>query len=197
MIPPKLLLTWDEITDLEFLSHIKTLRGRDDIQTKDWTKKPFRNAVRAWIKLQHAHEELDIIAMEARRLMASIENEEAELAAVIDQIKPTNLQLALYLAMSFCHRMAMHMHLRTKLVKLKNCSPYNRVFGSRASSDAPSPCPSLSPSNLATPHQIQSVRGRATSAMEYSEDELQEDAQEESNRAIDRLVDVFANVDVI
>ena len=86
--------------------------------------------MRAWIKLQHAHEELDIIATEAQRLMASIKNEEAELAAVIDQIKPTNLQLALYLAMSFCHRMAAHMHLRTKLVKLKNCSPYNRVFRS-------------------------------------------------------------------
>jgi len=197
MIPPKPLLTWDEITDLEFLSHIETLRGRDDIQTKDWTKKPFRNAVRAWIKLQRAHEELDIIATEARRLTASIENEEAELAAAIDQIKPTNLRLALYLAMSFRHRMAAHMHLRTKLVKLKNHSPYNGVFGSRASSDAPSPCPSPSPSNLATPHQIQSVRGGATGAMEYSEDELQEDAQEESNRAIDRLVDVFANVDVI
>src|SRR5258708_30808644 len=135
--------------------------------------------------------------MEARRLMASIENEEAELAAVIDQIKPTNLQLALYLAMSFCHRMAMHMHLRTKLVKLKNCSPYNRVFASRASSDAPSPCPSLSPSNLATPHQIQSVCGVATSAIKYSVYELHEDVQESTNRAIDRLVDIFTNVDVI
>src|SRR5258708_33894990 len=62
MIPPKLLLTWDEIMDLEFLSHIKTLQGQDDIQTKDWTKKLFCDAVRAWIKLQHAHEELDIIA---------------------------------------------------------------------------------------------------------------------------------------
>ncbi len=130
--------------------------------------------------------------------MASIKNnEEAELAAAIDQIKPTNLRLALYLAMSFHHRMAAHMHLHTKLVKLKNCSPYNGVFGSWASSDAPSPCPSPSPSNLATPHQIQLVRGRATDAMEYSEDKLQEDVQEESNRAIDRLVDIFANVDVI
>ncbi len=65
MIPPKPLLTWDEVTDLEFLSHIETLWGRDDIRMKEWTKQPFRDATRAWTKLQCAQEELDIIAIEA------------------------------------------------------------------------------------------------------------------------------------
>ncbi len=65
MIPLKPLLTWDEVTDLEFPSYNETLQGRDDIWMNDWMKKPFHNAVRAWIKLQCAHEELDIIAVEA------------------------------------------------------------------------------------------------------------------------------------
>src|SRR5260370_16481126 len=115
----------------------------------DWTKKPFCDAVRAWIKLQCAHEELDIIAVEARRLTSSIENEEAELAATIDQIKPTNAQLAQYLSMSFLHQTTTHVHLRTKLAKLKKRSLYNGVFESQGSSN---PLSSLSPSNPIESH---------------------------------------------
>ncbi len=187
--------------DLEFPSYIETLWGRDDIWTNDWTKKPFCDTVRAWIKLQHAHEELDIIAVEARRLTSSIENEEAELAATIDQIKPTNAQLVQYLSMSFLHWTTTHIHLHTKLAKLKKCSPYNGVFESQGSSN---PLSSLSPSNqigsdaYGVAPKVQLVQGKATSAVEYSEDELEEEeAHKQSNRAIDRLVDVFSNLDVM
>ncbi len=52
MAPPKPELTWEEVTDLNFLTYLKILQGQDDIQTQDWMKKPFHDAIRAWIKLQ-------------------------------------------------------------------------------------------------------------------------------------------------
>ena len=111
--------------DLNFLMYLKILQGWDDIRTQDWMKKPFCDAIRAWIKLQQAWEELDIIALEAHQVAASIENEEAELAAKINFIKPTNPQLAQYINMAFCHQRNAHAHIQSKLVKLNTCTPYN------------------------------------------------------------------------
>src|SRR5260370_35906365 len=163
-------------------------------------KKPFCDTVRAWIKLQCAHE-LDIIAVEAQRLTSSIENEEAELAATIDQIKPSNVQLVQYLSMSFLHRTTTHIHLHTKLAKLKKCSPYNGVFESQGSSN---PLSSLSPSNqigsdaYGVAPKVQLVQGKATSAAEYSEDELEEEeAHKQSKTASDRLGDGFSKHEIM
>src|SRR5260370_39610330 len=118
MSPLKPLLSWDEVTHLEFLSHIETLHGQDDVQMKDWTKQPFCDATRAWTKLQHAHEELDLITTEACQLEASIENEEAELTATINKMKLSNAELTQYFELAFQHRTNAHVHLCTKLVKL-------------------------------------------------------------------------------
>src|SRR5260370_1089235 len=76
MLPPKLVLMWEQVTQLDFLTYIETLRGQDDVCTKDWTKQPFHNAMRVWTKLLHACEELTIIGTEAHQLMASMKSEE-------------------------------------------------------------------------------------------------------------------------
>src|SRR5260370_27935476 len=95
---------------------------------KDWMKQPFCDATRAWTKLQHAHEELDLITVEAHQLEASIENEEAELTATINEMKTSNAELAQYIVIAFHHRTNVHVHLCTKLAKLKKHLPYNSTF---------------------------------------------------------------------
>ncbi len=200
MIPPKPLLTWDEVTDLEFLSHIETLRGRDDIRTKEWTKQPFRDATRAWTKLQRAREELDIIAIEACRLAASIGNEEAELAETISQTKLSNPELAQYIVIAFRHRTNAHAHLRTKLARLKTRLPSNGLFQGQSTSSPSSPVSNQSGLNTVRstihhtqpPHLAQSTLSGTAGATEESEDEQQEDdMQERSHEVIDKLVDTL------
>ena len=236
MDPPKPELTWGEVTDLNFLTYLKILRGRDDVRTQDWTKKPFRDAIRAWIKLQRAREELDTISLEARRVAASIENEEAELTATINLLKPTNPQLAQYIDMSFRHRRNAHIHIRSKLAKLNTRAPYNgQLFQteippnppppssqnephSSTHGDIPAPlqCVTRSPTGSHQTHtvlqptnashnapahpqpggHIDLLLDNTTHTIEYSEDEQEEDTEEQSYQAIDKLVNVFADFDV-
>ncbi len=139
MIPPKPLLTWDEVTDLEFLLHIETLQSWDDIQMKEWTKQPFHDATRAWTKLQCAWEELDIIAVEACWLAASIGNKEAKLAETISQTKLSNPELAQYIVIAFHHWTNAHAHLHTKLARLKMHLPSNGLFQGQSTSSPSSP----------------------------------------------------------
>src|SRR5260370_35101079 len=85
--PPKPVLTWDQVTQLNFLTHIETLRGHDDVCTKDWTKQPFCDATRVWMKLLHAHKELIIIGTESHILMTSTKSKEEHLNVMINPPK--------------------------------------------------------------------------------------------------------------
>ncbi|KAF8332283.1 uncharacterized protein EI90DRAFT_3122714 [Cantharellus anzutake] len=90
MSPPRTKLTWKEVTDLNFISDIVTLCGREDIREKPWAKPLFRNATRAWCKLQRAREEIETVVIEANRLGSFVRDEEAHLQKIIEDTRPTN-----------------------------------------------------------------------------------------------------------
>lgn len=98
MDPPKPRLSWEDVTSLEFVSDIVVLQGRDDVRKKPWAKPLLRNATRAWYKLQRAHEEIETVNLEARRVWASIKTEEI---SIISR-----------------YRLNVNAHLRAKLAQL-------------------------------------------------------------------------------
>src|SRR5260370_42423686 len=122
MLPPKLVLMWEQVTQLNFLTYIETLRGQDDVHTKDWTKQPFHDVTRAWTKLLHACKELTIIGTEACQLMASMKSEEDHFNVMI---KNGNPELVNYMILSFQYRQNIHVQLCAKLAKLMAWPPYN------------------------------------------------------------------------
>ena len=128
MIPPKPSLTWEQVTNLEFLTLIETLRGRDDIRTKDWTKQSYRDAARAWVKLQRAREELVTIGTKARRIIASIQDEEDRFKTAMAALQPDYPGLTNYVSTNFQYRRNIHLHLHTKLAQLAQCMPYFGTF---------------------------------------------------------------------
>ncbi|KAF8315762.1 uncharacterized protein EI90DRAFT_2946067, partial [Cantharellus anzutake] len=97
MNPPKPSLTWTQVTDLNFLSNIVILWGREDMQEKPWFKHHFRDAMHAWYKLQRPREEIEIIGLEAHRIWASIHQEEAHLDQVIKDTQLTDPELSKYI----------------------------------------------------------------------------------------------------
>ncbi|KAF8331681.1 uncharacterized protein EI90DRAFT_3016252 [Cantharellus anzutake] len=137
MSPPRTKLTWKEVTDLNFISDIVTLRGREDIREKPWAKPLFRNATRAWCKLQRAREEIETVVIEANRLGSFVRDEEAHLQKIIEDTRPTNPALAEYISLMFQYRLNTNSHLCAKLLQLEACSHYHiHVVGSEPPSGA-------------------------------------------------------------
>ncbi|KAF8311110.1 uncharacterized protein EI90DRAFT_3138775 [Cantharellus anzutake] len=164
MNPPKPSLTWQDVTDLNFLSDIVLLRGREDIRDKPWFQHHFREATRAWHKFQRAREEIEIVSIEAHRIWAFMDEEEARLHQNIETIKPTDPELSRYIALLFEYRLRANRHLRSKLRLLEKqggtCTPLPapRIVGSPVSTadtgqaDVSTPDPGTAPDpNLDSP----------------------------------------------
>src|SRR5260370_42656293 len=124
-------------------------------------------------------------------------------------MKMSNAELAQYITIAFHHRTNAHVHLCTRLAKLKKHLPYNSTFEARSSpfSSHSSPSPSsLSPSSNQNTHTTihhtqpshlaQSVPTRTTNAVEHSEDE-EDDLEEHSHEVIDKLVNSFTELDIM
>ncbi|KAF8331052.1 uncharacterized protein EI90DRAFT_2857953, partial [Cantharellus anzutake] len=118
MNPPKLRLTWEDVTSLDFISDIVILHGCGDICDKPWAQLLFRNAMQAWFKLQQAHEEIEIIAIEATRIWTSINEEEAHLHDFFDVTRLTDPILAAYISLVFQYCLNVNSHLHAKLTQL-------------------------------------------------------------------------------
>ncbi|KAF8343919.1 uncharacterized protein EI90DRAFT_3010774 [Cantharellus anzutake] len=107
------------VTDLNFLSDIVILWGREDMREKLWFKRHFYDATHAWYKLQRAREEIEIIGLEAHWIWASIHQEEAHLDQVIKDTQLTDPELSKYISLIFESQLNVNLHLHSKLVLLE------------------------------------------------------------------------------
>ena len=194
MIPPKPPLTWDAITHSDFPSMVELLRGRDDIHSHKWAQEPFRAATQAWLKLQHAKEELSTIGVEARRIWTSIRDEEVSVKEITQAVRDSNPILATYIEMTFKWRLQANARLRKKLSRLESRPNYTSPRGpgtSIASEREP-------PSNSNATRQSDTVDmlpGSETEKAQQLDDIddglLEEEDEEQSQNVIDKLVDLF------
>ena len=174
MNPPKPKLTWVNVTSLDFISDIVILRGREDIRDKPWAQPLFRNAIRAWSKLQRAHEEIEIIAIEATRVWTFIDKEEAHLNNIFDATRPANPILTAYISSTFQYRLNVNTHLRTKLTLLAKQRHY--IVRYRAGTLLPSMQPDAASTETSS-HEANELVGDGHQVVNNSNNEVEDNFQ--------------------
>jgi hypothetical protein len=96
--PPRPSLSWKDITEYSFLGEFDLLRqSRIDIRELDWAKPAHREATVKYFKLRRAHEEIERLNVEVRRLRTSIHDEELRATAVINELSVSDPLLSLEL----------------------------------------------------------------------------------------------------
>jgi hypothetical protein len=91
-------LAWKDIVEYSFLGEFDLLRHScADIRDDDWTKPAHREATVKYFRLQRAHEEIQRLNVEIRRLRTSIHDEGVKTTAVINQLLESDPKVALEL----------------------------------------------------------------------------------------------------
>ncbi|KAF8339940.1 uncharacterized protein EI90DRAFT_3012844 [Cantharellus anzutake] len=195
MIPPKPSLTWDDITHPDFPSTVELLRGRDDIRSCEWSQEHFRAATRAWASLQRAKEELVTIGVETRRILTSMRDEELQLKVTIEAMAASNPTLASYISMAFKWHVEANAHLRKKLSRLESHPYYRSPRGTGTSARSEWVPPSNSDDNqqLSVEPNLPSGNETADRGNGGNVDDglSEEEGEEQSQYAIDKLVDLL------
>ena len=105
MIPPRPSLKWDEVVEYAFLSDFDLLRdARHEIQNCTWATPAGRLAMDSYFKLLRAHEEIDRLNVEVRRVATQLRDEDHYLRTREAALQPTNPSLA--------HQISVHRMLR-------------------------------------------------------------------------------------
>lgn len=93
--PPRLQLSWKNITEYSFLGEFDLLRhSRADIRELDWTKPAHREATVKYFKLCRAREEIVRLNVEICRLRTAIHDEGIQMTAVIADLLVSNPPLS-------------------------------------------------------------------------------------------------------
>ncbi|KAG0705573.1 hypothetical protein DFH29DRAFT_980829 [Suillus ampliporus] len=101
--PPRPKISWKDIVDYSFLGEFDLLRhSRADICSNDWAKPAHQEATNKFFKLRCAHEEVERLNIEVRRLRTAIHAEELQTSAVIDDLLLSDLRLAAELQCQWC-----------------------------------------------------------------------------------------------
>jgi hypothetical protein len=200
MQPPKPTLTWAEVIDLEFLPMVEILRGRNDILTKDWAQPHLRAAAKAWHKREQAKEELINVGIEVRRLLTSIQDEEAHLQVTLASLRVCNPNLAEYLNSSSRYRLSTNAYLRSRLDYLESLPNYvaKRGPGVRVTDDDPltPPIPSTPPTPLPpSPPPIFELEIERMREENIDMESVDSD-NEDYHGIMDKLVDTLDSLDI-
>ncbi|KAG2336948.1 hypothetical protein BDR05DRAFT_895987, partial [Suillus weaverae] len=98
LTPPHLSLSWKDITEYTFLGEFDLLcQSHADIHELDWAKPAHREVTVKYFKLHRAHEEIEHLNIEVRRLRTSIHDEEAKTTAIINKLLISDPLLSLEL----------------------------------------------------------------------------------------------------
>ncbi|KAF8313291.1 uncharacterized protein EI90DRAFT_3294530 [Cantharellus anzutake] len=163
-----------DVTDLHFLSDIILLRGREDIRDKRWFQRHFRDATRAWYKLQHAREEVKIVGIEAHRIWASVIEEEAHLRQVIETTQHTHPELAKYISLMAECRLNANRQLRRKLKLLEKQGGVSTPLPAIRRVGSPGPIEDMNQANVSTSEFTANNNSSTTQTVSDPIAELQE-----------------------
>ena len=199
MSPPKPILTWAQVVDLDFLSMIEILRGRNDVRYENWAQPHFRTTAKAWHKLQRAKEELVSVGVEARRLWTSMCDEEDHLQATLASLKTQDPCLGNFLELSSCYRLSTNAYLRSRLLALENLPMYSAKHGPGVcltsthshSSTLPPILPPVPADSYPANQNENSLLGIGNSEENGGADEDEDDY----NAVMDKLADALGNLD--
>ncbi|TFK46595.1 hypothetical protein OE88DRAFT_1638090, partial [Heliocybe sulcata] len=145
--PPRPLLSWKQIVDYSFLGEFELLRlSRDDIREKPWAQPANREATIKYLQLQRAHEEIERLNAEMRRLRTAVRDEEHETQCVLRKLSESTSRSDNLLALEVERRWAMRSAINAvhtqRLDRIKRWAGFTgrRGAGRRLGSVLPGEC---------------------------------------------------------
>ena len=93
--PPRPNLSWDDVVEYAFLADFDLLRdSRQDVRARPWTKPAFHIMIDQHFKLQCAHEEIQRLNVEIRRVVTYIHDEDRFLWVKEAEVRKVSTALA-------------------------------------------------------------------------------------------------------
>ena len=89
--PPRPPLDWSQVSHYSFLDEFNLLHNtRHDITSAPWANPVAREAIKKFLRVRRAHEEIDRCNIEVRRLLTSIYEEDRKFNAIIEGLIANN-----------------------------------------------------------------------------------------------------------
>ncbi|KXN86496.1 hypothetical protein AN958_09968 [Leucoagaricus sp. SymC.cos] len=121
MIPPRPTLTWNRVVQYAFLSEFDLLRdSREDVRERPWAKPASRALMDRYFKICCAHEEIERLNVEIRRIITHMQDEDKFLRSKAHDISLTDPHLSHQVLKYHSLRAqfnSQHMHRFNKLAK--------------------------------------------------------------------------------
>ncbi|PCH40550.1 hypothetical protein WOLCODRAFT_68845 [Wolfiporia cocos MD-104 SS10] len=109
LIPSRPALSWTDIMDMVSVADFDLLRdAREDIRMQPWTQRINRRAMNLYFNIKRAHEEVERLNVEIRRLLTFMYDEHADYFHAIAHLIITNLALAHELSLRWEYRSQVH-----------------------------------------------------------------------------------------
>jgi hypothetical protein len=128
--PPRPLLSWRDIAEYSFIGEFDVLRySRADTRELDWTKPTHRQALVKFFKLRRAHEEVERLNIEVRRLRTAIRDETAQMSTMISKLVHSNPPLGRELEKCWKLRSAVNSVHLFRLNEIESQSSFSGIRG--------------------------------------------------------------------
>ena len=89
--PPRPPLDWSQVSHYSFLDEFNLLRNtRHDISTAPWANPVVREAIKKFLRIRRAHEEIGRCNVEVRRLFTSIHDEDRQFDITLKNLADQN-----------------------------------------------------------------------------------------------------------
>ena len=89
--PPRPPLDWSQVSHYSFLDEFNLLRNtRHDISSAPWANPVVREAIKKFLRVRRAHEEIDRCNIEVRRLFTAIYDEDRKFDAILEGLVAKN-----------------------------------------------------------------------------------------------------------
>ncbi|KAG6895499.1 hypothetical protein C0992_000999 [Termitomyces sp. T32_za158] len=93
--PPRPALAWDQVVEYAFLADFDLLRDCcQDIRERPWARPAARLAMDHYFKMERAHEEIQRLNVEIRRVITHMQDEEGFLLSKEESLRTSNAALA-------------------------------------------------------------------------------------------------------
>lgn len=138
--PPRPPLDWSQVSHYSFLDEFNLLRNtRHGISSAPWANPVVREAIKKFLRVRRAREEIDRCNIEVRRLYSSIYDEEHKLDAILKGLVNEN-SIILGATKEYCiRRRRVNSLLLERIRSIFSLDGFtgNKTLGSRKGSDLP------------------------------------------------------------
>jgi len=126
--PPRPVLQYSEVLSYATLGDFDLLKhSRHDVLARPWSNTMHRQMAVKYFKLLRAHEEINRLNVEVRRLQAWVDNETTEIKQIAAELSAQNPLLSAELQVLFHHQQRVNIQHQLRLQRIYDLGGYSGV----------------------------------------------------------------------